>query len=207
MVRRRSCKSSATAALGGGHGVQAFQLGPLEVVKQRQAGLPGRRLDGRTGPPGQQQRAGAHALQGAGNFIADALLRHGQQGKICQAGILGPDDAQARRPQNLRSRLLAGIMPDHAKGFWHKLFPPFWVCFRHSMQGKPEMVQKAPSVRELQTVEKVLCRGAQCAPVLVSCMSGFPGNALPRQASGQTMFALTVSTMGKWFFDKLRLPL
>ena len=112
------------AALGGGHGVQAFQLGPLEVVKQRQAGLPSRRLDGRTGPPGQQQRAGAHALQGAGDFIADAFLRHGQQGKICQAGILGPDDAQARRPQNLRSRLLAGIMPDHAKGFWHRLFPP-----------------------------------------------------------------------------------
>ena len=54
--------------------------------------------------------------------------------------------------------------------------------------------------QSLQTVEKVLCRGAQCAPVLVSCMSSFPGNALPRQASGRTMFAPTVSTMGKMVF-------
>ena len=42
--------------------------------------------------------------------------------------------------------------------------------------------------------------GALCAPVLVSCMSSFPGNALPRQASGRTMFAPTVSTMGKMVF-------
>ena len=61
--------------------------------------------------------------------------------------------------------------------------------------------------QSLQTVEKVLCRGAQCAPVLVSCMSSFLGNALPRQVSGRTMFAPTVSTIGKMVFWQTGLPL
>ena len=37
--------------------------------------------------------------------------------------------------------------------------------------------------------------GALCAPVLISCMSSFSGNALPRQASGRTLCAPTVSTI------------
>ena len=66
------------AAFGGGHGVQRFQFGPQEVIHQRQIGLPHGGAHRHTGTARKNPCALPGPLQGAGNFVADAALGHGQ---------------------------------------------------------------------------------------------------------------------------------
>ena len=51
-----------------------------------------------------------------------------------------------------------------------------------------------------QTVEKVLCRGAQCAPVPTCHVRSFPEKALLRLVGGRTLFAPTSSAWQNWRF-------
>ena len=47
---------------------------------------------------------------------------------------------------------------------------------------------------------KVLCRGAQCAPVPICHVRSFPEKALLRWIGGRTLFAPTFSTWQNWRF-------
>ena len=101
-------------ALGGGHGVQAFQLGPQKIIDQRQPGLPRGHPHRHPGAARKDQRPLPRTLQCAGDLGTDAALGHGQQNVIGCGGIVGGGHAVTRTAQHARRRLLAGIVPDLA---------------------------------------------------------------------------------------------
>ena len=101
------------------------------VVPFGQSGFPRGQPYRQTGAACQNQRPLPRTLQGAGNLIADAALRHRQQDIIRCGGIVGGGHAAACAAQHTGRRLLAGIVAHHTEGLWHTRSPRF--VLRHTM--------------------------------------------------------------------------